>query len=141
MGTENMNKMLRFSMVAVIISSASMMTAQADGEARILDSTCSPKFPLPLSAQCVRDLGVNAFYILDWSELTPKAQRNWGVLGWEETNWNSDPPAGYPQSECKLFPELTKPEQKAAKQLGYKKASWNVDESSCCCEFYDLCGG
>jgi hypothetical protein len=93
-----------------------LMIAKYD--AGLLDALCGLRQPY--------DEDIEAFWDrFDWEELCPPEQTLWGVLGWNEANWNEDDPT-VPASESKRWAELTNEEQDAATQLGYDEASWNA---------------
>lgn len=59
-----------------------------------------------------------------WSDISEEEQAAWTVLGWNETNWDSDDPTTIPASETTAWEGLTEEEQAAATTLGYDEASW-----------------
>jgi len=58
-----------------------------------------------------------------WHEMPFDARRNWGVLGWHETNWDRD--KILPATAFKHWVELAGVEKGAAAKLGYTPESWN----------------
>lgn len=56
----------------------------------------------------------------DWGELTDDEKKNVGILGWEETSWETK----YQETEWKDLPKLQK---KAAKLAGYTQETWDGD--------------
>lgn len=64
----------------------------------------------------------------DWNELSNAEKRQWMILGWNESRWESDDEAAYPASWSKDWDELSLNERSAAWLLGYTPYSWDSDE-------------
>ena len=73
---------------------------------------------------------VHAFWNqFKWNELSQDEQQLWGILGWEEANWDGTgtQPVPVPASDSKSWDELTENERSAAEDLGHSEADWNPD--------------
>ena len=75
---------------------------------------------------------VHAFWNqFSWNQLSPAEQQLWGILGWEEANWDGDETQSVPvpASDSKSWDELTEDERSAAEDLGHSEADWNPGEA------------
>ena len=58
---------------------------------------------------------------MDWTDLSPSQQSEWGTLGWDRQSWDANTP---PASASKSWEELSDAERNAAQALGFTEATW-----------------
>ena len=61
----------------------------------------------------------------EWKDLNSLRKKEWVILGWNELNWNKS--NLLPESEYKIWIDLSEEEKIAATNLGYNKDIWDED--------------
>ena len=69
------------------------------------------------------DCKVNHYEGFDWDEMSDDIKEAWGVLGWNQNNWELGGP--YPASENKNWGQLSQEEKEAAGYLCYNESIWS----------------